>query len=135
MINFDTLSDAAYRGEEASRENQTELWKAFFALENWLFITDATQLSSEQAPFIGYVDERPWFFIFTDSVGALEFAKKYELADQNGDCLYISMKPTDALKFLESAQGKVTGIRVNEGEHGWFAPTENVFAIYRYLYA
>ncbi len=136
MTDFDALADLAYNRntlKPAEREDLTRLWKAFFDLEEWLFIMDGSTALASPSPFVGHVDEKPWFFVFTDSTRALEFAKKYELTEKSGECLYLSMKPESALVTLTSAEGQVEGIRVNEGPHGWFAPLANVHAIKAHL--
>lgn len=136
MTDFDALADLAYNRntlKPAERADLSRLWRAFFEHPEWLFITDASGAGLPSSPFVGYVDEQPWFFVFTDSARAHEFAKKYELTDQQGECLYLSLTPEAARHMLASADGKVTGIRVNEGEHGWFSPLANVEAIYSYL--
>lgn len=133
---FDELVDAVYHredGVEPQREDQNRLWTAFFELEKWLFITNASETSNGFTPFVGYIEEEPWFFVFTDSQRAFEFAKKFELTDKNGECLYMSLTRDAAFQLISSAEGKVQGIRVNEGPHGWFAPLENVGRIYNHL--
>ena len=136
MPDFDALSDLAYNRntlKPAEREDLNKLWMEFFKLDQWIFIIDASAFSENPSPFVGYIDEKPWFFVFTDSQKAYDFAKKTELLDKNGESLYLAMTPVNALPFLASAEGQVEGIRVNESEHGWFAPLVNVDAIYRHL--
>ncbi len=136
MTDFDALADLAYNRntlKPADRADLSNLWAAFFKLEQWIFIVDASSAAEQPSPFIGYQDEQPWFFVFTDSDKAYDFAKKNSLLDKNGESLYLSMTPNGARKMLSSAQGHTVGIRVNEGEHGWFAPLENIEAIYKFL--
>lgn len=128
MIDFNTLTDLAYNRstlKPSEREDLMNLWSAFFKLDEWLFIVDASQPSLEPSPFIGTIENRPWLFVFTDSERALEFAKKFNLTDKNGECLYMSLSPNSILKNLPFKQ-TVDGIRINEGPHGWFSPLENL---------
>lgn len=136
MTDFDKLSDIAYNRETlkpADREDLSNLWEAFFKLENWIFMVDASQTTESPKPFIGFIDERPWLFVFTDSQKAYDFAKQYELLDKKGECLFLSLNPESARKMLKSGEGQVDGIRINEGVHGWFAPNSNIDLIYDHL--
>lgn len=129
MTDFDTLADLAYNRstlKPSERSDLINLWAAFFKLEEWLFIVDASSQSLDPTPFVGYIDEKPWFFVFTDSERALQFAKKYTLTDKNGECLYLALSPEKALQMLTSAKDTIEGLRINEGPHGWFSPVENV---------
>lgn len=135
MTDFDALADLAYNRstlKPSEREDLMNLWSAFFKLEHWLFIVDASKSSLEPSPFIGYIEDRPWFFVFTDSERALEFAKKFGLTDKNGECLYLNLSPKSVLETLTTVQN-VDGIRVNEGPHGWFSPLANVSQIHDLL--
>lgn len=135
MIDFDTLADLAYNRstlKPSEREDLINLWTEFFKLDEWLFIVDASQSSLEPVPFVGFIEDRPWFFVFTDSQRALEFAKKFSLTDKNNECLYLSLSPESALKILASSQN-ADGIRINEGPHGWFSPLQNVEQIHSLL--
>lgn len=136
MTDFDALADLAFDRETlkpTARENQVNLWKAFFELPEWLFIVDARQTPLAASPFVGYLEDQAWFFLFTDSEKAQDFAEKNDLTDADGKCIYLSIKPESALKTLHSAEGQVEGIRVNEGPKGWFAPIANVHAIHKLL--
>ncbi len=136
MTDFDALATLAFDRstlQPTEREHQVNLWSAFFKLDQWLFIVDASTAAEQPMPFIGYLEEKPWFFVFTDSQKAYDFAKKTGLLDKNGESLYMSMTPDGARKMLSSAESEVVGIRVNEGEFGWFSPLANVEAIHKFL--
>lgn len=136
MTDFDALADLAYNRstlKPSGREDLINLWAAFFKLDEWLFIVDASEPGLDPNPFVGYVDEKPWFFAFTDSERAHEFAKKYALVDKKGECLYLSLKPSSALHSLDAAKDKIEGLRINEGPHGWFSPVENAIQIHALL--
>ncbi len=137
MIDFNKLADFAYNRstlKSSERSDLMNLWSAFFKLEKWLFIVDASGAGLDTNPFVGYIDEKPWFFAFTDSERALGFAKKYKLTDKSGECLYVALNPENALQMLTSAQVTIEGLRINEGPHGWFSPpVGNVGQIYSLL--
>jgi len=136
MIDFDALADQAYNRntlKPGDREDLMNLWTEFFKLEEWIFVGDASQITETPAPFVGYIDEKPWLFVFTDSTRAYEFAKKYNLLDGRGECLFISTKTDAARQMLATTQSGVEGIRVNEGPHGWFSPLANVEQIHALL--
>jgi hypothetical protein len=136
MTNFDHLSNIAYNRETlkaAEREDLENLWTAFFKLENWIFIVDASKNPANTNPFIGFIEERPWLFAFTDSKKAHEFGKKFGLLDKNNDCLFLSLTPDAARKMIAGGSEQIDGVRINEGAHGWFSPTENIESIYEHL--
>lgn len=136
MTDFDSLSDLAYNRntlKPGEREDLINLWAALFGLEEWLFVVDASLPSETPAPFVGFIEEKPWLFVFTDSQRAYEFAKKNDLLDSRGECLFIATKTDAARKMLASTESGVEGIRVNEGPHGWFSPLANVEQIYALL--
>lgn len=136
MINFDHLSDLAYNRETlkaAEREDLENLWTAFFKMENWIFIVDASKNPMDTKPFIGFIEERPWLFAFTDSEKAHEFGAKFGLLDKNKNCIYLSLTPDASRKMISDVSDQVDGLRINEGPHGWFSPTENIQSIYKHL--
>lgn len=136
MIDFDALADQAYNRntlKPGEREDLMNLWTELFKLEDWIFVVDASHPSLNPAPFVGFIEERPWLFIFTDSQRAYDFAKKNELLDSRGECLFISTKTDAARKMLASTQSNVDGIRINEGPHGWFSPLPNIEQIHDLL--
>ncbi len=136
MTDFDFLADQAYRRNDLNppeREDLMKLWTEFFKLEEWIFVVDASLITEEPAPFVGFIAEKPWLFIFTDSTRAYEFAKENALLDGRGECLFISTKVDAARQMLATTKSKVEGIRVNEGPHGWFSPLPNIEQIHALL--
>lgn len=136
MNDFDALADQAYNRntlKPGDREDLMNLWEAFFKLEEWIFVVDASLPSESPAPFVGFIEEKPWLFIFTDSQRAYEFAKKNALLDSRGECLFISTKTDAARQMLATTKSGVEGIRVNEGPHGWFSPLVNIEQIHALL--
>ena len=128
MIDFDSLASLANNPKALMN-----LWASFFKLDNWIFVVDASLVSDTPAPFVGFMDKKPWLFTFTDTQRAYDFAKKNKLLDSRGECLFISVNTNAARKMLLSTKSKVEGIRVNEGPYGWFSPLANIEKIHSLL--
>jgi len=133
MIDFDALADLN-NTKSPNPEDIRNLWTAFFKLEEWIFVVDASVVSENPPPFVGFIDEKPWLFIFTDTQRAYDFAKEHQLLDKKGECLFIATQTSTALKMLINTQSAIEGIRVNEGPHGWFCPLDNIVRIHTLLH-
>jgi hypothetical protein len=72
-INFDHLASRARTSNKA--EDLNVLYKAFLTLEDWYFVTKSKADVEDAKPFIGFIDEQPWLFIFTDSEKVHTFSK------------------------------------------------------------
>ncbi len=149
----DSDSDAAETTEAPpiSIEDLDALWAAFFKLEEWVFLVQPVP-GRDPFPFIGRYEERLWFFLFTDHERLRRFADAGGLLDPELNAHFITMSPEQSLEWLgrlhavqqsqaeqpeanapQNASTAVTGIRVNEGPHGWYAPLESLSAIYGHL--
>ena len=134
-----------------SIEDLDALWAAFFKLEEWVFLVQPVP-GRDPFPFIGRYEEQLWFFLFTDHERLRRFADAGGLLDPELNAHFITMSPEQSLEWLgrlhaaqqsraeqpeanagQNANTVVTGIRVNEGPHGWYAPLESLPAIYGHL--
>lgn len=137
---FDQLAQAAYYPADGAaqgpREAMSALWQAAFELEEWTFIASPKSVASGNPyPYFAVVEEKGWCFAFTDSERLHACAQKNGIVDKDGESYTIVMKTAAAREWLKSLQGsEAHGVRFNEGTYGWFAPFENVEAIYRYIY-
>lgn len=131
-VDFDLLVKKVKQMSE--REGQILLWTEVFKLSKWHFITKHQKDSNDIRPFIGEVDGKSWFYVFTDSRHASEFAQIQGFVVENGVANTIAMKPLDATEWINKhLELGVFGVRFNEGEHGWFAPITNLLPMYQYL--
>lgn len=140
QINFAELAKNAYYPEsgepQGPREALTALWQALFELDEWLFIASPKSIEAGSPyPYFAVVDNQGWCFAFTDSNLLHACAQKNGLVDKNGESHFIVMKTASAREWLQSLIGsEAHGVRFNEGPTGWFAPFENVEAIYQHIY-
>lgn len=121
-VNFDELASRARTSNKA--EDLNALYKAFLTLEDWYFVTKSKADVENAKPFIGFIDEQPWLYIFTDSEKAHAFSKNTPgFLKEDGSSYFIKMKVVKALKMtFQLGENGVYGIRVNEGENGWYCP-------------
>ncbi len=132
-INFDKLVANAKSSGKA--EDMNALYKSFLTLDEWFFVTAPKSDLENPKPFIGFIDEQPWLFIFTDSSKAHAFctANKGFLME-DGSSYFIKMKTANAIKMtLKLGESGVYGIMVNQGENGWFCPIAGLPQIMEHL--
>jgi hypothetical protein len=116
---FDALVEEAR--STPTFENQDKLWRAAFALPEWLFIArgDAPNVQ----PFFGLMDNVPWIFAFTDGAHLQDFGQQQGLLDEDGAISYISMGRADAVDYILGLEDMgLAGVQFNYGPHGWYAP-------------
>lgn len=131
-VDFDSLVEKVKSMDE--REGQTLLWGEAYKLTKWHLITKVNSNINETNPFIGELEGKGWFYIFTDSIHANHFATEQGLIDENGLARTIAMEPVAAAEWItKHLELGIFGVRFNEGEHGWFAPISNLMPIYKYL--
>lgn len=130
---FDTLVSNARNNN--STKNLDALYGAFFALEEWNFIVSQNSSLADAKPFIGLVDEKPWLFVFTDGGKAQQYAKEAGgFLEQDGNTLILRMKAENCMDIARQLHERgVYGIRVNEGENGWYFDIPGMFRIKDYL--
>ena len=124
---FDALVAAAKAGAPPQ-----DLWRAWYSLDaHWLLGSPSTPGS----PFVGEVDGAGWVFLFTDSVRAFDTAPQL-LGVTPEEVRAIKVHMPGAIDWLVSlgASG-VTGIRVNQGASGFFAPLTNLVPMREYYAA
>lgn len=128
-INFDKLVEQA-----RTSGNSTDLeilYKSFLNLEQWVFIISKNCDIEDAKPFIGVFEEQPWLYVFTDSLKADYYAKLFgNFHSKDGNTLVLKMTRTSSLNMTkELSKLGVYGIRINEGENGWFCSIEGFFEI------
>ncbi|HJV23155.1 MAG TPA: hypothetical protein VJ570_10675, partial [Holophagaceae bacterium] len=86
---------------------------------------------SQASPFIGIIDEQPWALVFTDPQKAAAFAgTDPRFRNPEGHLLFIELPQLEALGWVMGLQREgVVGLRINQGEFGWFAPLAHLPAI------
>lgn len=116
-------------------ENLDALYGAFFALNEWNFIVSQASSMEDARPFIGLVDEKPWLFVFTDGVKAQQYAKAAGgFLEQDGNTVILRMEAENSMDIARQLNERgVYGIRVNEGENGWYFDIPGMFQIHDYL--
>jgi hypothetical protein len=134
-VDFKVLSEKMSR-PDVSIEDKSILFKAFFELEEWVFIIPKGLSLEDAQPAIEPIDNKTWLLVFTDSGMALEFAKanpeKY-LPD-SGQILYLSIKVKDALAMIYDLNNKgIFGLQINFGLPGWYVPITTLPNIITFL--
>jgi hypothetical protein len=85
-------------------------------------------------PYIGEVDGKLWYYIFTNSTDAQEFAVKNEQTSENGYTLIMSYTPLDFQRLLLNSKSKgVVGVIFNAGSEGWSSTTNDFMTTTRGL--
>ena len=110
-----------------------DLWRAWYSLDaHWLLPSP----SNSTSPFLGTVDGAGWVFTFTDSAHAAAIGPTLLGLPPGQTTPVIKMHMPAALDWLVSlgAHG-VAGVRVNEGESGFFAPLTNLVPMRDYYAA
>lgn len=132
-VNFDDLVERLK--SNGNQEGMDNLYRNFFLLEEWIFVSPIRTDVENAKPFIGVIDDKPWLFVFTDNIKAKEFCNVNEgFVKENGSINIIKMKNKNAIEMAKELYNRgVYGIRVNEGEYGWFFPIENIDAMLSYL--
>ena len=128
-INFDKLVEQARTsGNSADLEL---LYKSFLKLDQWVFIVSKNCDIEHAKPFIGLVEEQPWLYVFTDSKKADHYAKLFgNFHTKDGNTLVLKMTRTNSLNLAkELSQRGVYGVRINDGENGWFCSIPELFGI------
>lgn len=118
-----------------STENLDALYSAFFDLNEWNFIVSQNSSLEDARPFIGLVDEKPWLFVFTDGMKAQQYAKAAGgFLEQEGNTVILRMEAENSMDIARQLNERgVYGIRVNEGENGWYFDIPGMFRIREYL--
>lgn len=128
-INFDKLVEQARTsGKSADLEI---LYKSFLRLDQWVFIVSNNCEIENPKPFIGVIEDKPWLYVFTDSLKANYYAKLFgNFHNKDGNTLVLKMKRANSLNMAkELNQRGVYGVRINEGENGWFCSIPELFGI------
>jgi hypothetical protein len=133
-VDFDALVENAKKSN--NKEDLDILYSSFFRLSHWFFVTTAKEDISHAKPFIGLTEDKPWLYAFTDGDHAQTFAKLNPdtMVLENGGSHIIKMTAKGSFDMaMELSNRGVFGIRVNEGENGWFFPIQNMPNILKYL--
>jgi hypothetical protein len=133
LKDIDSLVEKARNS--GSIEDLNTLYSALLDLDEWNYIVSNNCKIEEAKPFIGIVDDKPWLFVFTDRLKADQYAKTFgNFLESNGNTLVLSMNLSNSLNMIQQLHDKgVYGIRINEGENGWFIDVQGLFNIKNYL--
>ncbi len=133
ITDFDSLVAIARKSGEI--DDLYKLYRKLLELNNWIFITPNNQKIENSKPFIGVVDENSWVFIFTDSKNANDYCKQFEgFIREDRTAFLIKMKVKDSIEMLyQLSERGVFGIRINEGENGWFCSISDLPNIINHL--
>ena len=128
-INFDELVEKARTSGNAT--DLELLYRSFLKLENWVFIVSENCEIENAKPFIGVFEELPWLYVFTDSLKADFYAKLFGNFHSNeGNTMVLKMTRFNSLNMLKELNNRgVYGVRINEGENGWFCNIQELFGI------
>lgn len=110
-----------------------DLWRAWFSLDaHWLLPSPG----GNGSPFIGQVDGAGWVFLFTDAQQARAAGLRILGLPPESDVNVLRVPMPGAIDWLVSlgAYG-VAGVRVNEGDNGFFAPLSNLVPMREYYAA
>lgn len=129
---FDTLSKNAYSSGKQDIAALDALWGAVFGLSQWHFI--ARGASTNARPYIGYKNNEPMIFAFTDTDRLEANARQLKLLDEQGNVPILSIPTTNIISYIESfAQFNVKGIWFNPGGFGFFSPLNSLRGIKSHL--
>jgi len=111
---------------------QNDLWVALYRLDKWHLMTFPDSKSVPPGLNIETHDGKKWVMAFTDIDRLQEYAKSRKQLNSDGTMLGMSVPPATSFPFFESLVG-IEGVRFNQGDNGWFAPTANLRGIHSYL--
>ena len=136
MVDFDDLATQSF-AEDATVEDQNELWGHVFSLEEWYFI--ARGEAPNLYPFIGInkqvANGQPMIRAFTDQDRLFEFAKEYDLLDASGSAPALTVAVKDIMPFLAQFEQDVYGIWFNSDPTsvGFLSPLQQLPRIKQFL--
>lgn len=132
-VNFDLLVEKARTTNTTTDLNK--LYSSFLDLNEWHFIVSKNASIENPKPFVGIVDEKPWLFVFTDAEKANTYAKQFGgFLEENGNTLVLRIPKESSLNMVKQLGARgVYGIRINEGENGWFTDVSGLFNIIEHL--
>ena len=128
-FDFDSLVEKAKATNEVNDLNN--LYLKFFELNVWNYIVPKNCSIEEAKPFIAVLDDKPWLFVFTDEKKADKYAKTFGgFHENNGNTFIVKLTKEESLNMIKHLHEKgVIGLRINEGENGWFTDIPGLFNI------
>lgn len=132
---FDMLTAAAFPGQQVGPIAAVNaLWRAAFALDQWLFIMHPAAVSDPQ-PFVANEAGYACMFAFTDGERLRGFAKENDLVAEKGSALMLGISPHNAIEWgrEELERGGSQRVHFNFGGPGWFAPMARLPDIYDFV--
>ena len=128
--NFDELVARARTSGNAT--DMSSLYKAFFQLKEWTFIVSNNCTIENAKPFIGGIRGTT---VFTDSKKADTYARLFGNFLTNDESTFIiKMSRENSLNMINELNRRgVFGVRINEGDIGWFSTVSGLFEIKDYL--
>lgn len=108
----------AYAKSTGKGEDVVKVWDYILSLKELHFLSVYEEDVQKCRPFIGVINEKPWFFVFTDKDKAIKYAKTdNKFQSKNGDTLVISQPTEKSLQMIiESESNGVYGVMVNESD-------------------
>ena len=102
-----------------------DLWRAWYELDaHWVLARPRGPMGT---PYLGEIDGAGWVFAFTDAEHLRECGRAVLGLEPHDDVLGLKMPMPGAVDWLVSLQAHgVAGVRVNQGENGFFAPLRNL---------
>ena len=84
---------------------------------------------------LGVFEEQPWLYVFTDSKKADTYARLFGNFLTNDESTFIiKMSRENSLNMINELNRRgVFGVRINEGDIGWFSTVSGLFEIKDYL--
>ena len=137
QADFDALSRKTQENGVA-REDFDRLFKATFALPEWLFIArgEAPNFNPYVASKEGIADGQQMVRAFTDGTRLHRFAVENGLLDANGEALILTIPTSGVIKYLEQfEQYGVYGVWFNSDlqSDGYFTPLKQLRIIQEHL--
>lgn len=132
---FDAMVEKLQKGHDQIVLD--DLYRQFFLLEEWNYIVANPQEYAHAKPFIGIIDEKPWVFVFTDRLKADAYARGVQgFTQHDGSVLILTMKVEGSLDYFRRiAEKGVYGVRVNEGNQGWFISIDGLLKMRAQLFS
>jgi hypothetical protein len=132
---FDALIVAAAAEDtEHTKDANDALWRALFALPEWVFVGKPDHTGPSVPTIINQGKRRT--FAFTDRARAALFSRENNLHGQNGQAVTVSKSPVDVVDWLtnSSTSNGVEVLHINFGGQGYYIPAANLPKIRKRLF-
>lgn len=133
-MDFNELSKAAYdpeTGKPGTRAALDELWRSVLQLEYWHFLIHPDK---PMHPHVYEYEGHNWVLVFTDNNKLNQYARETGMVTEENKTMCMSIPSGAARQWLAKSNNNIYGVRFNEGEFGWYSPTEVIEKIYQVLF-